>query len=132
MLCQQMILAFGRQLQVTRNCSAVNGACFLTRREVFAEVGGFDEEQLPLIFNDTDLCLRMRRAGYLIVSTPFARLYQGESAGSEESASRPKEAAVMRERWVQWLERDPYYNPNLSRERADFSLGNERTHDKSA
>ena len=50
---------------MTRNYSAVTGACLLTRREVFEEVGGFDEERLPVTFNDVDLCLKMRRAGYL-------------------------------------------------------------------
>ncbi len=71
-----------KQLQVTRNYSCVTGACLLTRRDVFIEVGGFDEEHLAMAFNDVDLCLKMRRAGYLIVYTPFAKLYRHESAGS--------------------------------------------------
>jgi GT2 family glycosyltransferase len=111
-----------RQLQVTRNYSSVTGACLLTRREVFEEVGGFDEEQLPVTFNDVDLCLKMRRAGYLIVYTPFAKLYHHESA-SRRRSGEPLETEVIRERWPEYLEHDPYYNPNLSRERADFSLG---------
>jgi GT2 family glycosyltransferase len=111
-----------RQLQVTRNWSAVTGACLLTRREVFEEVGGFDEERLPVNFNDVDLCLRMRRAGYLIVYTPFAKLYHHESATRRRNIDS-LETDVMRERWASLLERDPYYNPNLSRERPDFSLG---------
>ena len=111
-----------RQLQVTRNYSSVTGACLLTRREVFEEVGGFDEERLPVTFNDVDLCLKMRRAGYLIVYTPFAKLYHHESATRRRSVEA-LETEVMRERWPEYLERDPYYNPNLSRERADFSLG---------
>ena len=111
-----------RQLQVTRNYSSVTGACLLTRREVFEEVGGFDEEQLPVTFNDVDLCLKMRRAGYLIVYTPFAKLYHHESASRRRSVEA-LETDVIRERWPEYLERDPYYNPNLSRERADFSLG---------
>ena len=110
-----------RQLQVTRNYSAVTGACLLTRRDVFQQVGGFDEERLPVTFNDVDLCLKMRRAGYLIVYTPFARLYHHESA-SRRLAVEPRETEVMRERWSEVLANDPYYNPNLSRERADFSL----------
>ncbi len=65
---------------MTRNYSAVTGACLLTRRDVFDEVGGFDEERLPVTFSDVDLCLKMRRAGYLIVYTPFAKLYHHESA----------------------------------------------------
>jgi GT2 family glycosyltransferase len=107
---------------VTRNYSSVTGACLLTRREVFEEVGGFDEERLPVTFSDVDLCLKMRRAGYLIVYTPFAKLYHHESASRRRSVEA-LETEVMRERWPEYLERDPYYNPNLSRERADFSLG---------
>ncbi len=111
-----------RQLQVIRNYSCVTGACLLTRREVFNEVGGFDEERLPVTFNDVDLCLKMRRAGYLIVYTPFAKLYHYESA-SRRRTVEALETEVIRERWPELLKRDPYYNPNLSRERADFSLG---------
>ena len=111
-----------RQLQTTRNYSAVTGACLLTRREVFNEVGGFDEERLPVTFSDVDLCLKMRRAGYRVVYVPFAKLYHHES-GTRRPAVEPLETEVMRERWPNVLEHDPYYNPNLSRERADFSLG---------
>ena len=111
-----------RQLQVTRNYSAVTGACLLTRREVFKKVHGFDEERLPVTFSDVDLCLKIRRAGYLVVYTPFARLYHHES-GSRRRTVEPMETGVMKERWADVLEADPYYNPNLSRERADFSLG---------
>ncbi|MEP6699109.1 MAG: glycosyltransferase family 2 protein [Verrucomicrobiota bacterium] len=111
-----------RQLQVTRNYSAVTGACLLTRRAVFDEVDGFDEERLPVTFSDVDLCLKMRRAGYLIVYTPFAKLYHHES-GTRRRTVEPLETEVMRQRWPEVLACDPYYNPNLSRERADFSLG---------
>jgi GT2 family glycosyltransferase len=111
-----------RQLQVTRNYSAVTGACLLTRRDVFNKVRGFDEERLPVTFSDVDLCLKIRRAGYLIVYTPFARLYHHES-GTRRRTVEPMETGVMRERWAAALDYDPYYNPNLSRERADFSLG---------
>lgn len=110
-----------RQLQVTRNYSSVTGACLMTRRDVFNEVGGFDEERLPVTFNDVDLCLKMHRAGYLIVYTPFAKLYHHESATRRRSVEA-LETDVMRERWPDFLARDPFYNPNLSRERADFSL----------
>ena len=106
-----------RQLQMTRNYSAVSGACLLVRREVFQQIGGFDE-QLTGALADIDLCLKMRDAGYLIVYTPLAKLlWNGESDSNDVRGE-----AVMRERWSHVLERDPYYNPNLSRERADFSL----------
>ena len=107
---------------MTRNYSAVTAACLLTRREVFKEVGGFDEEHLPVIFNDVDLCLKMRQAGYDIVYTPFAKLYHDESA-TRRASVEPSEAKVLLERWPDLVAHDPFYNPNLSREHADFSLG---------
>jgi GT2 family glycosyltransferase len=91
----------------------------LTRREVFQEVGGFDEGLMESLA-DIDLCLKMRRAGYLIVYTPFAKLYWHAPQHDRIDA---RGDAIMRERWPDILQRDPCYNPNLSRERADFSLG---------
>lgn len=108
-----------RQLQVTRNCSAVSSACMLTRREVFQQAGGFDES-LEGALAGVDLCLKMRRAGYLIVYTPFAKLCWHRAPADQIDMNGE---AIMRERWAGVLRRDPYYNPNLSRERADFSLG---------
>ena len=108
-----------RQLRMTRNYSAVSGACLLTRREVFLEVGGFDKS-LPESLADVDLCLKMRRAGYLVVYTPRAKLCWDPSPPDRVDASAER---IMRQRWSDVLQRDPYYNPNLSRQRADFSLG---------
>ena len=112
-------LGTNRQLQVTRNCSAVSSACMLTRREVLQRTGGFDAD-LGGTLADVDLCLKMRRAGYLIVYTPFAKLCWHEAPSDEIDVQGE---AIMRERWGDILQSDPYYNPNLSRERADFSLG---------
>jgi glycosyltransferase involved in cell wall biosynthesis len=108
-----------RQLQVTRNCSAVSSACMLTRRDVFQQAGGFDEN-LGGTLADVDLCLKMRRADYLIVYSPFAKLCWHEVPTGEIDVAGE---ATMHERWADVLRSDPYYNPNLSRERADFSLG---------
>ena len=108
-----------RQLQMTRNYSAVAGSCLLMRREVFQQIGGFDEK-LSGVLASVDLCLKTRRAGYLIVYTPLAKLCWSPSPPEEVAAGAE---AVMRQRWSDVLERDPYYNPNLSRDRADFSVG---------
>ena len=108
-----------RQLRVTRNCTAVSSACMLTRREILQQVGGFDES-LSSALADVDLCLKIRRAGYLIVYTPFAKLFWHDTHPDEIDMTGE---AVMHQRWARVLQSDPYYNPNLSRERADFSLG---------
>jgi glycosyltransferase involved in cell wall biosynthesis len=108
-----------RQLQMTRNYSAVSGACLLMRREVFQEIGGFDEG-LSGVLADLDLCLKMRRADYLIVYTPLAKLYWNAAVSGTADI---RGEAIIRQRWSGVLERDPYYNPNLSRQHADFSLG---------
>ena len=107
-----------RQLQVTRNCSAVSSACMLTRRDVFQEAGGFDES-LEGALADVDLCLKLRHAGYLIVYTPFAKLCWHRAPADQIDMNGEE---ILRQRWADVLRRDPYYNPNLSRERADFSL----------
>lgn len=101
-----------------RNCSAVTGACLLTRRAIYDEVGGFDE-RLALDFNDVDFCLRVRQAGYRIVYSPHARLFHRESASFGARQQRPEEIAAMRQRWGSTLEQDPYYNVNLSRQFPD-------------
>lgn len=101
-----------------RNCSAVTGACLLTRRRVYAEVGGFNT-RLRVDFNDVDFCLRIRRAGYRIVFTPYARLYHHESASFGVRSQRESEVEEMRRLWPGILENDPYYNPNLSRDFPD-------------
>jgi GT2 family glycosyltransferase len=110
-----------RQLETVRNYSSVTAACLLTRRDVFEECGGFDEERVPVSFSEVDLCLRMRRAGYLIVYSPMATLFHYESATRRRSRD-PIESTIIRERWADVIARDPYYNPNFSRQRADFSL----------
>jgi GT2 family glycosyltransferase len=115
---EDQVGAANRQLQLTRNCSAVSNACMLTRREIFQQVAGFDAN-LSGALADVDLCLKIRRAGYLIVYTPFARLYWHDAPGKIDMTGQ----GIMEQRWAGVLHGDPYYNPNLSRERADFSLG---------
>ena len=104
-----------------RNVSAVTGACLMTRREIFNEVGGFDEA-FPTDFNDVDYCLRVRQAGYRIVYTPYAQLYHHESASFGARQQDPLGAEEMRRRWGRVLEKDPYYNPNLTRDYPDYRL----------
>ncbi len=111
---------FGRAV-LQQNLSAVTGACIAIRRNVFFEVDGFDGANLPIAFNDVDLCLRLRERGYLIVWTPLARLTHHETA-SRKLDLMPgryreflRENDYMRLRWGHILDHDPYFSPNLSR-----------------
>lgn len=106
---------------IVRNYSAVTGACLMTRREVFIEVGRFDEV-FPIDFNDVDYCLRLRRAGYRVVYTPWARLLHHESASFGARRQDLDGMAEMRRRWAGVLDNDPYYNPNLTRDFPDYRL----------
>lgn len=118
---------FGRT-QLIQDVSAVTAACMLTKRSVFNEVGGLDEESLKIAFNDIDYCLKLRSKGYLVVFTPYALLYHHESLsrGHDYTLDRQKrfqeEVSYMRVKWGKILDNDPYYNPNLTRNREDFSL----------
>lgn len=116
------------RLSLVQNLSAVTGACLLVRKSVFEEVGGLNEENLAVAFNDVDLCLKVREAGYRNLWTPYAELYHHESVsrgGDDTFAKRRRmaaETAYMRERWGKLLDSDPAYNPNLTLAHEDFSL----------
>ena len=116
------------QLALQRNVSAVTAACMALRRTVFLQAGGFDEVNLPVAFNDVDLCLRIRALGYQVVWTPYAELIHHESAsrGSDDDPVRAarfkREVAYMQRTWGAQLAADPFYNPNFSLARADFNL----------
>ena len=109
---------------LTRNCSAVTGACLLTRRDVFWELEGFDEVNLQISYQDIDYCLRACEKGYKIVYTPYAELRHYESVSRQEGGffDHPLESNYMRQRWSSWIENDPYYNPNLTREHENFEI----------
>ncbi len=111
-----------------QDLSAVTAACMMVRKDVFEKVGGFDEN-LGVAFNDVDLCLKIRQKGYLIVYTPYAKLYHHESLsrGYEDNPDKQNrfsgEVRYMREKWGQVIDNgDPYYNPNLSLESEDFRI----------
>ncbi len=116
-------------LKLTRNVSAVTAACLAMRRSVWDEVGGMDAERLTVAFNDVDLCLKIRAAGYDIVWTPFAELYHHESASrgldlEPAAAARfQAEIATMRERWGEVLDADPFYGPVFDKRFSNYRPG---------
>ena len=118
---------FGRAKLIS-SYSAVTAACLIVRKSIFLEVGGLDEENLKVAFNDVDFCLKVRSAGYRNVWTPFAELYHHESVsrGADDVPEKrqrfEQEVAHMRKKWQTDEFEDPAYNPNLTVDFEDFSF----------
>lgn len=113
---------------ILQDMSAVTAACMMMKREAFEKAGGFTET-LAVAFNDVDLCLKVRKEGYLIVYDPYAQLYHMESKtrGEEDSEEKLRrfqtEIEYMRCHWLDILKNgDPYYNKNLSLTKWNYSL----------
>lgn len=110
-----------------RNCSAVTGACLATRKSVFVDLGGFDENHLKVAFNDIDYCLKVRAAGLCVIYTPFATLYhfESKSRGLDDDFSKrlrsQGEIGIMRSRWGDAVENDPFYNARFNRTGRPFT-----------
>ena len=123
-----MNLGYMGRLCYAQDVSAVTGACMMVSRAKYDEVGGYDES-FQVSLNDVDFCLKLREKGYLNVFTPFAELYHYESLSrgldlEGENAKRyESESEHFRTKWKEVLDKgDPYYNPNFSLDRSDFSL----------
>ncbi len=121
-------LGYMGRLCYAQNVTAVTGACLLVKKSLYLEAGGLDEG-FAVSLNDVDFCLKLREKGYLNVFTPFAELYHYESLsrGADDTGDRAerynRESERFREKWKKQLEAgDPYYNPNFSLDRSDFSL----------
>src|SRR5262249_33951547 len=110
--------------KVARNYSAVTGACLLVRRELYAEMGGLDEQHFAVAFNDVDFCLRVGQRGLRCVYVPRAELIHKEGA-SRGFADNPMEQARFRRLWGSRY--DPYYSPNLSLDDERFALATRHT-----
>lgn len=119
---------FGR-LRTICNVSAVTGAALLLRKSVFEQVGALDAQGLHVAFNDVDLCLKVRTAGYRNLWTPHAELvhHESKSRGADDTPQKQarfmQESQLMIDRWGPLLHTDPYYNPNLTLAYEDCSLG---------
>lgn len=121
-------LGYMGRLCYAQNVSAVTGACLMVKKAVYEAAGGLDES-FAVSLNDVDFCLKLRAKGLLNVFTPFAELYHYESASrglddkGEKAERYNAESERFRNKWKEALEAgDPYYNPNFSLDRSDFSL----------
>lgn len=116
------------RLILQQELSAVSAACMLTHCRIFRQIGGFDEVNLPIAFNDVDYCLEAAALGMKVVWTPYARLYHYESKSRgiedapEKQARFQREGAFIRKKWGRILDQDPAYNPNLTDTFEDFSF----------
>lgn len=132
--CSRGTIGYMGCLHYARNYSAVTAACLMMKASVFKEINGFDEN-LAVAFNDVDLCMRIRKSGYIIVWTPYAELYHHESKSrGDDSKSFAKEQRFggeiryFKKLWSKELKQgDPYYNPNLTLDREDFSIKENRS-----
>jgi len=117
----------GRAL-LTQNYSAVTAACMVVEKTKYEQVGGLNENELKIAFNDIDFCIRLIQVGYRNVWTPEAKLIHHESVsrGYEDTIEKQKrfksEIDYMKETWGELLENDPAYNPNLSLDHEAFTL----------
>lgn len=121
-------LGYMGRLCYAQDMTAVTGACLMVKKSLYEQMGGLDES-FAVSLNDVDFCLKLRRAGYLNVFTPFAELYHFESVSrglddqGEKAQRYDEESARFREKWKAELEAgDPYFNPNFSLDKPDFSL----------
>jgi len=113
---------------VAQDLSAVTAACLLTHKSLYQRLGGLNEANLTVAFNDVDFCLRVRDAGRRVLWTPHALLYHHESITRGKDTSPAQivraraEVEYMRSRWAHLMHHDPFYNPNLNYQHPDFSL----------
>ncbi len=121
-------LGYMGRLCYTQDVTAVTGACLMVKKSLWDMLGGLDTD-FKISLNDVDFCLRLREKGYLNIFTPFAELYHYESVSrglddkGEKAERYNRESEHFREKWKSALEAgDPYYNPNFSLDRSDFSL----------
>ncbi len=113
---------------VAQNISAVTGACLAVRKSLYNQVGGLDEVNLHVAYNDIDFCLKLLDAGYKNIFTPFASLYHHESLtrGTDDTLEKKaiyhREFNYMKNKWGDKLVSDPAYNKNLSLENEHFAF----------
>jgi GT2 family glycosyltransferase len=112
---------YAGSLSCTREVSAVTGACMLVRRTLYGELGGMSEH-FSTQYQDVDFCLRLRRLGYRILFTPRARLVHREGASRGDYYDL-MDRALLLDVWGETIARgDPYYNPNLDVQAADYRV----------
>jgi len=117
------------RLNVVQNVSALTAACLMIKKSIYTDLNGLDAYDFKVAYNDVDFCLRVLEKGYLNIFTPFAEMYHHESitrgyeTTPEKKARFHEEKRLLGKRHTKILtEGDPYYNPNLTLDKEDFSI----------
>jgi len=112
---------------VTQSLSAVTAACLMVEKDLYQQIGGLDEDKFKILYNDVDLCLKVRETGKKVIWTPHVTLiHHGSSSLKKVKQDKKKteqsqqEANNMLEKWLPQLANDPAYNCNLSLKTTDF------------
>ncbi len=117
-----------KRLIATQNYSAVTAACLLVKKSLFTKVGGLNEKDLTVAFNDVDFCLKVQETGVRNVYCAEAELYHHESVSRgtdhapEKAARFNRELQYLKAKWGKYIEHDPAYSPNLTLMRENFSV----------
>ncbi|HWA73979.1 MAG TPA: glycosyltransferase family 2 protein [Polyangiaceae bacterium] len=118
----------GGRARLMQSYLAVTAACLVVSRASYEQVGGMNEAEFAVAYNDVDFCLKLHAAGYRNLWTPHAELLHHESVSRKKTDPLTRkrgldaESRALCARWPQWVERDPYYNPNLTLASDDFGL----------
>jgi O-antigen biosynthesis protein len=113
---------YSGSLSCSREVTAVTGACLLMRKDLFAMIGGFSED-FATHYQDVDLCLKIRQAGYRIICSARPGLVHYEGLTREQAGYDFIDRAILVDRWNEQIQKpDPYYNPHLDLERLDYSV----------
>jgi len=121
-------IGYFNRLKAVHEVAAVTGACLAVEKSIWVDLSGLDELNLPVAYNDIDLCLKARENGLKVVFTPFSKVVHHESVsrGVDDDPSRNvrlrSEVNFMVEKWGELLESDPAYSPNLSLDGGTFKL----------
>lgn len=119
---------YHNRVSLISNYASITAACAILRKDLYLLAGGLNEKNLKVAFNDVDLCLKLIDLGYRNLYNPFVELYHHESAsrGYDEFGEKRKrlikESNYIHKRWKKYIKNDPFYNPNLTREKTNFSI----------
>lgn len=110
---------FGR-LHALQEFSGITAALAIIRKSSFAAVGGFDVANYPTLYNDVDLCIRLRRKGFRCLYNPMVRAIHHESGTRRLTEEELSCKRKLVDDYAALLQRDPFYNPNLSLDNEQF------------